>query len=378
MADSNMTDENSEERPTAAELIEILSGDRFEKWYRERQYSENIKNGTPYFNSSGFIPEPHRHSPSKLLQCHRKIVYQQNNAPEEQSDQAGIFWIGRQFEADIAFPFLEDVATEVGAYVRNTVWIDFEVETEAGALRIKGATDPLIVDGDAVPIVPTEIKTKSSVKHLSSPNRHHRAQLHAYMVGLSEKYDIPLSDGAIVYGSRKSLDVKVFYVKLDEAFWKNVVLDWVNTHTQYRLNHELPPADPEADWECKFCSYRERCGEGDQPYSDTTVNGLLPWFTEYPYQKLVDYLTAYPSVKLTPSLAFQHPELADEHGVYDWQCPVCSRTYPVEAIDWNGNLDQPPLCPSCCNDGSPVELSGPSPEAQQAAQEDEEETDALG
>jgi hypothetical protein len=103
------TDENSEERPTAAELIEILSGDRFEKWYRERQYNENIKNGTPYFNGSGFTPEPHRHSPSKLLQCHRKIVYQQNNAPEQQSDQAGIFWIGKQFEADIAFPFLEDV-----------------------------------------------------------------------------------------------------------------------------------------------------------------------------------------------------------------------------------------------------------------------------
>ncbi|WP_276299380.1 CRISPR-associated protein Cas4 [Halorussus lipolyticus] len=367
MTDSNMTDENPEERPTATELIEILSGDRFEKWYRERQYSENIKNGTPYFNGSGFTPEPHRHSPSKLLQCHRRIVYQQNNTPEEQSDPAGIFWIGRQFEADIAFPFLEDVATEASAYVRNTVWVDFEVETEAGALRIKGATDPLIVDEDAIPIVPTEIKTKSSVEHLSSPNRHHRAQLHAYMVGLSQKYNISLTNGVIVYASRESLNMKIYHVEFDEAFWKDVVLEWADTHTQYRLRDELPPADPEAEWECKFCSYRERCGRGDRHYSDVAVTGLLPQFTGYPSQKLSDYLTAYPSAKLTPSLAFQYPELADEHGVYDWECARCETARTWNTIEWDGDVTAPPRCPDCFAEGSVSFLSGPAPADQVVA-----------
>jgi len=367
-----MTDENSEERPTAAELIEILSGNRFEKWYRERQYSENIKNGTPYFNGSGFTPEPHRHSPSKLLQCHRRIVYQKNNAPEEQSDQAGIFWIGRQFEADIVFPFLEDVAAEVGKYVRNTVWVDFEVETGVGTLRIKGATDPLIVDGDAVPIIPTEIKTKSSVAYLSSPNRHHCAQLHAYMVGLSEKYNISLTNGVLVYASRESLNMKIYHVEFDEAFWKDVVLEWADTHTEYRIGDELPPAEPEADWECEFCSYKERCGEGDRHYSNTAVTGFLPRFTGYPSQKLTDYLTTYPSAKLTPSLAFQHPELANEHGVYDWECARCETTRAWNAIEWDGDVTAPPRCPDCFAEGSISHLSGPAPADQAVAGDDDD------
>lgn len=43
-------------------LLDRLSGERFQEWYRERQWRKNIENGQPYFNGPGTIPEPERHS----------------------------------------------------------------------------------------------------------------------------------------------------------------------------------------------------------------------------------------------------------------------------------------------------------------------------
>lgn len=48
-------------------LLEKLSPDRFEEWYREREWRQNIEEGQPYFNGPGTIPEPERHSPSQFL-----------------------------------------------------------------------------------------------------------------------------------------------------------------------------------------------------------------------------------------------------------------------------------------------------------------------
>ena len=345
-------------------LRDALSTDRFREWYRERQYRENIENGTPYFNGPASIPEPERHSPSKLLKCHRKVVYQQCNAPEETSDPNGIFWFGTKFEEELAFPFLERAITDSDTYVQNSVWVDFRVETEAGELYIKGETDPLIVDSDAVPVLPTEIKTKSSVEHTTSPSRSHRAQLYAYMVGLSEKYDLDLTDGVILYGSRESLDVKIFHVEFDEEFWEEVVLDWAANHTHYRLENKLPPANPEYEWECKFCAYSERCGKGSTEYQDVGPTGLLPRYSDYPKQKIIEYLEAHEGARLTPVLAQRYPELKTEYDVLGWRCPVCSSTFSQDTVGQKANFDSVPLCSSCVTDDRLVELRVPDPDKQ--------------
>jgi CRISPR-associated exonuclease Cas4 len=352
-----------------ARLCEKMSAGSFESWYRKREYTKNIRQGTHYFNGPGKETSPERHSPSQLLQCQRKIAYRQQNAPEETSDPEGIFWIGSQFETEIAVPFLRDAVTGENEYVTNSIWIDFSVDTEAGELRIKGETDPVIVDVDAIPLVLTEIKTKQSVEELKAPNRHHRAQAHAYMKGLSEKHDRTVTDAIILYAGRTNLDIRSFHVEFDPYFWREVVLSWAAEHTEYRLRNELPPATPEYDWECQFCSYNERCGKGDTAFSDIGPTGLLPGVATYPKQKLVDYLDAHDNIALTPTLAHKFPELVDEYQVLDWHCRVCDATYRWDGIDWNSDAKDYPRCPDCA-DSEPIGMLGGPPPADQLRGED--------
>jgi CRISPR/Cas system-associated exonuclease Cas4 (RecB family) len=345
-------------------LLEDITATQFKTWYRERQYTQNIEDGTPYFNKSGYQPAPERHSPSKLLRCHRRLFYQDHNAPEEQSDPEGIFWVGSKFEEEIAFPFLKHAVTDQETYVQNSIWADYTVDTAAGDLQLRGETDPVIVDSDATPILPTEIKTKRSVDNVTEPNRAHRAQLHAYLIGLSEKFDIDLTTGVILYGSRESFDIRTFRVDFDAEFWHDVVLGWAADHTEYRISQELPPADAETAWECDFCAYRERCGQGDRHVSDSGATGLLTGYTGYPREQLAEYFEAYPSAKLTPSLAFEHGDLAIQHGVYDWECPRCGATFAWDNVDWDGDVTHPPRCPDCSAAESLSLLRGPKPEDQ--------------
>lgn len=332
---------------TQERLLKAISPESFEEWYQELKFKRNIRNGTPYFNGPSDIKSPERHSPSSLLQCHRKTFYKQLNAPAENEPPAGIFWIGSRFEEEIALPFLRDSVTDQDEYVTNSLWVDFNVETDSGELCIKGETDPVIVDADSKPLVVTEIKTKKSVEDIDSPNKHHKAQAHAYMKGLSEKHETNVTDAVIIYGGRTNLDIRVFNVTFDPIFWKRTVIDWAAQHTEYRLRDKLPPADPEYDWECTFCPYRERCGEGDSEYSDIGPAGLLPGFAEYPKEKVVEYLKAHEDAKLTPKLVYQYPELLDQYQVYDWQCRVCSSKYSWDNFEWNGDPSNLPQCPDC-------------------------------
>lgn len=340
-------------------LLSRISSAHFDSWYRERTVADNIEGGTPYFNGPRSVPDPTRHSPSELLQCHRKITYRQHNAPAERSDPNGIFWFGTQFEEEIALPFLRTAVVIDDTYACNSLWVDFISDTKVGELRIKGETDPVIVDRNGEPIILTEIKTKQTVDDIRQPNDHHKAQVHAYMHGLSQKYDRPIENAVIIYGSRTKLDIKAFEIKFDPEFWTKV-LDWAIEHSAYRLRGDLPPDVPEYDWECTFCSYRERCGRGNAPFADLESTGLVP-LTEYPHEKLTIYLKAFPEAKLTPTLAVRYPGLVDQHGAYDWQCQKCASTFAYQTVEWGGNISDPPLCPSCRSDGTPVPLSGPSP-----------------
>jgi len=347
---------NPSEYPQLNKLLDSLSENHFDEWYREHQYRQNIENGTPYFNEAGFVPSPERHSPSTLLQCHRKLVYRQCNAPAERAEPEGLYWFGTQFETEIGVPFLRRAVAGPNTYVRNSDWLRYTVETSEGPLEIRGTTDPVIVDSESIPILPTEIKTRQSLDHLSSPLRHHPAQLHAYMVGLSEKYEVDLTTGIIIYGGRESLSVKIFEVEFDPAFWNDVVIEWASAHTRYRLQDELPQDRPEFNWECKFCSYRERCGKGTTPYNDLGVTGLLPNFTDYPREQVIEYLEANPEGTLTPTLADRYPDLAEAYEVADWECHECGCE-----IGWDSVAStKEPLCPRCAEAGQLVSLKSPA------------------
>jgi CRISPR/Cas system-associated exonuclease Cas4 (RecB family) len=311
---------------------------------------------------------PERHSPSQLHQCHRKIYYRQLNAPEESEDPSGIFWSGTKFEEEKVMPYLESIF-EGDAYVRNSMWVDYEIETENGSVRIKGETDPVIVDAESRPLLITEVKTKRFVDNVTEPNEHHLAQTYAYMEGLSRKWETEAKDAVIIYGSRTTLDIQVFHVQFDEDRWKELVVDWAETHTEYRLDQELPPADPEFGWECQFCSYKHRCGQGDSEFHDVDAVGFLPLFSDYPEEKVVEYLNRKEGAKLTPTLVREYPHLVDSYEVHRWWCPRCSGRVSHEEVEWDGDPEDPPLCPSCVSDDVPVPLVEPSPEDQHAEEE---------
>jgi len=350
--------------PTSTTFFDRIGAEEFRDWYTERQFVENIRNGQAYFNGPAPVKPPERHSPSSLLQCHRKIYYNQRNAPEESADPHGIFWFGSRFEEELAVPFLQNIVANEDAFVTNSLWIDFSTETEAATLQIRGETDPVIVDEEGKPLLLFEIKTKRTVKNLTEPNRHHKAQAHAYMRGLSEKYDRAIDESIIIYGGRTTLNLKTFRVTFDEEFWNDTVLNWAENHTVYRLEEELPPADPEYDWECEFCSFRERCGKGSESYDSAGPLGLLPRYEEYPRQKLVEYLEAH-NAALLPSLAQKHPDLAKQYGVCDWYCDTCESGFSWEP-DNRTSPTGSRLCPSCAETDRLSYLMDPPLDVQQA------------
>lgn len=362
-----MTSPNSssaEDSLQPASLVEEFSHAKYREWYQEREAAQNIQQGQAYFNGPNSPPAAERHSPSQLLQCHRKIAYRQNNAPAEEEPSRGIFWFGTRFEEEVALPFLREAVTGADTYACNSIWVDFTVDIDTNELRIKGETDPVIVNRDGEPILATEIKTKKSVDDIDAPNRHHKAQIHAYMRGLSKKYERSIADAIIVYGSRTTLDIASFHIEFDPEFWTETVLEWADSHTAYRLDQDLPPADPEFDWECRFCDYRQRCGQSESPHSDECSIGLLPLTESYPRARLQEYLRAYPDARLTPTLAREYPDLTTEYGVYDWRCQVCQSEYPVDDIEWDARSSRPPSCPSCAKDGIHAKLAGPPPHVQ--------------
>jgi CRISPR/Cas system-associated exonuclease Cas4 (RecB family) len=343
--------DNKGESSEVDELTDLISGDAFQKWYKEKEFAENIRNGQPYFNGPSKISPETKHSPSQFLQCHRKIYYRQLNAPEETDNSEGIFWFGSKFETDLVVPFLQSI---VGAnqYIRNSMWIDFTMDTESLELRIRGETDPVIVDSESNPLLLTEVKSKKPLEYLDEPSNRHLAQTHAYMYGLTEKYDRTLRDALIIYGSRTTLNLRVFHVEFDPYFWRETVLSWAAAHSQYRTEDRLPPATPKQDWECDFCSYQERCGKTDGRFADSSAKGFLP-LHNYPRQAVIDHIMSYQDegVKMTPTLAHQYPELASEYPVFDWQCYSCGTTYEWAALKPDGIPDEPLECPECQSTG---------------------------
>lgn len=236
---------SSSEFDVSQVVVDRITNQAFNEWYSEQQFQTNILEGKAYFNGPSPPKGPERHSPSKLLQCHRKASYARKNAPREGTPPEGLFWIGSEFEEQVIVPFLQDITTPE-TYVTNSLWIDTELTVDGTELHVRGSTDPAIVNADADPLFLTEIKTTTSLDHLSGPKTHHNAQLHAYLYALNEEYDHEVTNGMIVYGSRKTLDIEGFHVEFDPGFWETTV-EWMSTQTKYEQAGELPPSTPEQD-----------------------------------------------------------------------------------------------------------------------------------
>lgn len=110
----------------------------------------------------------------------------------------------------------------------------------------------------------------------------------------------------------------------------------------------LPPADPEHDWECRFCDHRHRCGQSDKPYSDEGPRGFLTGFDDYPRERVQEYLQAHEDAELTPTLARLCPDLAACHPCQRWWCSRCGLSLRWDKMDRKGGE---PVCPDCAAKG---------------------------
>jgi CRISPR/Cas system-associated exonuclease Cas4 (RecB family) len=345
------------------QLVEGVSGGCFHEWFNERKTEENVLAGQAYFNAPSPSKEPERHSPSQLKQCPRKTSYRRQNAPKEGETPQGIFWVGEQIEEELVVPFLLDAVAVEGTYVTNSIWIDSTIQTGGFELQLRGVTDPAITTETGEPLVVFEVKSTTSVEYLDGPRAHHRAQLHAYLYALNEEHEDRGIPGVVLYVDRESLQAKVFHESFDAEFWEDIVA-WMRELAEYEIAEQLPPAAPEHEWECEYCDYRERCGNGGEAFKDVGHTGLLPLFDGYSESRLQEYLEAHPGAKLTPTLAHEHPGLAERYGVYNWSCPSCLTRFAWDEPDWHGDTDDPPWCPVCVSDETLVALSGPDPAEQ--------------
>ncbi|RDZ64213.1 Dna2/Cas4 domain-containing protein [Haloferax sp. Atlit-12N] len=340
----------------STELVARLSSDLFDRWYADRKFKKNLERGTPFFNGPPRVPEANRHNPSSLLQCHRKVFYRQLNAPSERRSPRGTFWFGSKLEVEILFRFLSSTAQETGLYVANDLRVDYEIQTGEETLHIKGSTDPVFVDPEGDPLLVTEIKTKSdrAMKRLEAPDQTHLAQIHAYMYGLSEHYEQDISDGAIIYVDRTSLLVKSFQVEFDPQFWDDLVVAWAREHTRFRTAGQLPPEEPHFEWECSYCEYRLRCGQGNDNCSDAGVVGFVEG-VEYPRDSVEKHIEAWPEAELTPTIAAAYPDISNRASTTSWSCECCSSEFAHESVEAEVEYVSP-LCPRCLDRGVPAEL----------------------
>jgi hypothetical protein len=99
----------------------------FRVWRQTTEERKNIEEGRAYYNDPSPVPPPEKHTPSSLLQCHRKLVYRKENAPAESEMAHGILWVGSRFEEDVVLPYLRDAVADDGLFVTNSLYVDFEL-----------------------------------------------------------------------------------------------------------------------------------------------------------------------------------------------------------------------------------------------------------
>jgi rubrerythrin len=75
--------------------------------------------------------------------------------------------------------------------------------------------------------------------------------------------------------------------------------------------------------------------------------GLLPRYEQYPKKKLKKYLDFHENAKLTPTLAYVYPDLAEKYPVQDWFCTDCGEKFAWSVIRYSTRQNSSPSCPTC-------------------------------
>jgi len=187
---------------------------------------------------------------TELTGCLRKAYYNIKD-PLEITDTNAIInmVVGKMYHETIQQALVKYLGAK-----ETEVLAEFALEKPVNGWVIRGRPDIYIPSWSMV----IELKTVKSLYYIEHPQEHHTQQIAWYMDMLKAKH------GRIVYIQKfskrdgTSMDMKCFSV-LSSAPKARIINTAAEKLSEHLNNDTVPSKCPIADWECKYCQYKDRC-----------------------------------------------------------------------------------------------------------------------
>ena len=179
---------------------------------------------------------------SSLGQCFRKRFWERKGEPKEPLDERTlrVFQVGKIYHS-----YLQEVL--------KTDLIGSEIEVRVG--DFVGHIDAIIKGDKGNTLL--DFKTVNSRKFNfigGEADRHYIMQLLTYAILAEKKYNI--TESRLVYISKDDFRMCEKVYKLDDN-WRFDIASDMKQLDDYWRNNELPPAIPQAKWECSYCNFKQ-------------------------------------------------------------------------------------------------------------------------
>jgi len=193
-----------------------------------------------------FPRKKNRYYATESLKCPRALLFKRHEENPNKNLPFGLFTMGNAIETEF-FKILDNQDVfSIEQQKRVKIKIDdFEVSGYADGVFTNNKTGKKTV---------VEIKSINSINRNTSLDDHYKAQTMCYMKGLN------INSGCVIYIERGDLfKINEWYFDFSAKFW-----DIIENH--FRKIHSaisgkiMPEPVPFLKWECRFCDYKNICG----------------------------------------------------------------------------------------------------------------------
>ena len=199
---------------------------------------------------------PNQYRASSIPYCNRKIALSRQLSEEELLEYPEEeHLVGVSIAGQLIHDFLEKALEPIELSAEE------EVRLKIGDFEIIGHYD-LLLQVRGIGKIVVDVKTCSDITKVH-PKEGHLRQLLFYQAALGE------IQGALLYVERNTLQTKLFVQEYNKEEFSKLVLKVAKLHS-YMKREELPPPEPEFDYECISgvgkCRFYQYCyGTNNQP-----------------------------------------------------------------------------------------------------------------
>ncbi len=187
-----------------------------------------------------------RYHASDFGKCLRKSYYEHTLGKRESEGSYPHFQLGNLVENFVE----EALASHYGS---DSVKNSFRIELDYDDFRVVGQTDPVVVGPNAEPEKIFEVKSTKNISFREEgPSKHHVMQVHPYMKALG------LDSCTFIYVQKTDLSVISHEISFSEGTFSEG-LERIKSLHEDLVRHGPPPSEPFMDFECRFCSYKDKC-----------------------------------------------------------------------------------------------------------------------